>query len=251
MLWFASQTEDRAGALVMGCAILVVIALFHGAGLDRILGLYKRRSQKCVESPWHPIMAQYYFGPAILLMLLLHMADIFIWAVILSLTNLVPNIHHSFYFAANTYTTLGYGDVPLPPAWRQLCPIMAMSGLFTFAWTTGMMMNLLGMHHDVAEEMRPNYRKRKELRRAERAQVRLVRTEEYEREKALAAEEKEEESGLPFAERRELRKAKEQKLRQLREAAKAEIEELRHQEHEKEKTLGRVPPPTGSDKERS
>jgi hypothetical protein len=251
MLWFVSQREDRAGALALGCAMLVAITLFHGTGLDRIVGLYKRKSQKCVQSPWHPVMAQYYFGWAILLMLLLHIADTSIWAVVLNVTKLIPNIHDSFYFSANTYTTLGYGDVLLPPGWRELCPIMAISGLFTFAWTTGQMFNLVGIHHDVAEEMRLNYRKRKELRRAERAQVRLVRTEEYEQERALAAEEKEEEAGLPFAERRELRKAKEQKLRQLREGAKAEIEGLRHQEHEKEKALGRVPPPPGSDKERS
>jgi hypothetical protein len=51
----------------------------------------------------------------------------------------------------------------------------------------------------------------------ERAQMRFVSTEEYEKEKARVAQEKEEESGLPFAERRELRKAEQQKLRQLRE----------------------------------
>jgi hypothetical protein len=141
--------------------------------------------------------------------------------------------------------------VILPPAWRELCPIIAISGLFTFAWTTGQMMNLLSIHHDIAEEIRLNYRKRNALRKAERAEVRLVRTEEYEREKALAAQEKDEEAGLPFAERRELRKAKEQKLRQLREAAKAEIEALRRQEHEKEKALGRVGRPPSSDKEPS
>ena len=78
-------------------------------------------------------------------------------------------------------------------------------------------MNLLSVHYDVVVEMKLNYRKRKELRRAERAQVRFVRTEEYEKEKARVAQEKEEESGLPFAERRELRKAEQQKLRQLRE----------------------------------
>lgn len=88
------------------------------------------------------------------------------------------------------------------------------------------MFNLVGIHDDVAEEMRLNYRKGKALRRAGRAQVQLVRAEEYEREKALTAEEKPEESGLSFAERRELSKAKQQKLPHLREAAKAGIEAL-------------------------
>lgn len=251
ILWFASVIEDRAGAMVTGCAVLVTIVLIHAGGLDRIVNLYKRKTHKCIESPWHPLVAQYYFGLTILLMLLLHVVDTSIWSLTLRVSGLIPNLYDSAYFSANTYTTLGYGDVLLPPGWRQLCSFIAISGLFTFALTTGQLMNLLGIHHDIAEEMRLNYRKRNELRRAERAQVRLVRTEEYEREKALAAQEKEEEAGLPYAERRELRKAREQKLRHLRAAAKAEIDGLRRQEHEKEKELGRVPPPPGPDKERS
>ncbi len=251
ILWFASVTEDRAGAIVTGCAVLVTIVLIHAGGLDRIVSFYKRKAQKCVESPWHPLTAQYYFGLTILLMLLLHVADTSIWSVTLRASGLILSFYDSAYFSANTYTTLGYGDVLLSPGWRQLCSFIAISGLFTFALTTGQLMNLLSIHHDIAEEMRLNYRKRNELRRAERAQVRLVRTEEYEREKALAAQEKKEEAGLPYAQRRELRKAREQKLRQLREAAKAEIEGLGRQEHEQEKKLGRVPTPSDKDKEHS
>jgi hypothetical protein len=147
------------------------------------------------------------------------------------------------YFSADTYTTLGYGDVLLPHAWRELCLIMAISGLFTFAWTTGQMFNLVGIHHDIADEMRLNYHKRKELRRVERNQVQLVRTEEYERERALAAQEKQEEAGLSFAERRKLKKAERQKLRKLRDAANAEMEALRRQELDQERRLGRETPP--------
>jgi hypothetical protein len=67
------------------------------------------------------------------------------------------------------------GDVPLSHPWGELSPIMAISGLFTFAWTTAQIFYLVGIHDDVAEEMRLNYRKGKALRRAGRAQVQLVR----------------------------------------------------------------------------
>jgi hypothetical protein len=243
ILCLLSPDVTPFAVLGFGCLMLVAITLFHGAGLDGIVSLYKGKSQKCLQSPWHPLMAQYFFGWTILLLLLLHLVDTTIWALVLNLTDLIPNIHESFYFSANTYTTLGYGNVPLPHAWRELSPIMAISGLFTFAWTTAQMFNLVGIHHDIVEEMSLNYHKRKELRRVERGQVQLVRTEEYEREKALAAQEKQEEAGLPFAERRKLKKAEKQKLRQLRDAANAEMEALRRQEREQERRLGRETPP--------
>jgi Ion channel len=156
ILFLLSPDVTPFAVLGFGCLMLVAITLFHGVGLDRIVSLYKGKSQKCLQSPWHPLMAQYFFGWTILLLLLLHLVDTTIWALVLNLTDLVPNIHESFYFSANTYTTLGYGNVPLPHAWRQ-----------------------------------------------------------------------------------------------LRKAAKAEMEALRRQEHEQEKKLGRVPPPSDQDKEHS
>ena len=35
----------------------------------------------------------------------------------------------AFYFSAATYSTVGYGDVVLPPAWRLLGPLESMMGV--------------------------------------------------------------------------------------------------------------------------
>jgi len=35
---------------------------------------------------------------------------------------LIPEIHDALYFAANTYTSLGYGDMLLTYDWRKLSP---------------------------------------------------------------------------------------------------------------------------------
>ncbi len=42
-----------------------------------------------------------------------------------------------------TYTTLGYGEGTLPKAWRLLAPMIAISGLFAFGWTTGALFNFV------------------------------------------------------------------------------------------------------------
>ena len=59
------------------------------------------------------------------------------------------------FFAANTYTTLGYGSVILPPPWKMLAPIMAISGLFTFGWTGSVLVDIVGRVNrlkDLAEQ---------------------------------------------------------------------------------------------------
>ena len=86
-------------------------------------------------------------------MLFLHMAEISVWGVVLHKMGLVPNLRDAVYFAANTYTTLGMGPMSLPHSWRELSPMIAIAGLFTFAWTTSEMFNIVGYHHDLVAEL--------------------------------------------------------------------------------------------------
>ncbi|MEI7704940.1 MAG: hypothetical protein WCK73_10115, partial [Deltaproteobacteria bacterium] len=55
------------------------------------------------------------------------------------------------YYAANTYTTLGYGSRMLPEQWRMVGPIMAISRLFTFGWTGSVLVDVVGRMGRVKE----------------------------------------------------------------------------------------------------
>ena len=141
------------GVIVFGGAMSVVIMLIHGAGLDRIVNRYKKKAEMLRKKKRHPKLAAFVFGGTILLMLLLHMAETCLWGVVLNRAGLVPNVRNAIYFAANTYTTLAYGDMLLPHNWRELSPIIAMSGLFTFAWTTSELFNVVGYQHDLQNDL--------------------------------------------------------------------------------------------------
>ena len=101
------------------------------------------------------------FAGAILFMLLLHVSEACLWGLVLNKVGLIPNLRDSIYFSANTYTTIGYGIMILPQSWRELSPIMAISGLFTFAWTTGEMFNIVHLQHDLVEELAARRDKKK------------------------------------------------------------------------------------------
>jgi hypothetical protein len=144
-----------------GSLMLVIITLIHGAGLDWIVGRFNKRSQKLRERRRSPHLASLIFSNAILLMLFLHITELAIWGLVMNLVGLIPNLRDSVYFSANTYTTIGYGKMILPENWRELSPIIAISGLFTFAWTTGQMFELVGSRRALTNDLAALRRKPK------------------------------------------------------------------------------------------
>jgi hypothetical protein len=58
-------------------------------------------------------------------------------------SGLIANWRAAGFFAANTYTTVGYGNFLLPDGWHMLAPIIAMSGLFTFGWTGSVLVEIV------------------------------------------------------------------------------------------------------------
>jgi hypothetical protein len=45
----------------------------------------------------------------------------------------------AIYFSLTSYTTIGYGDIVLPPSDRLLGPMEGAVGILMFGWSTGIM----------------------------------------------------------------------------------------------------------------
>jgi len=84
-----------------------------------------------------------FLAAMIVLMLTTHLAEMLLWAGALVGIEAIAGFRDAFYYVAGTYTTLGYGEGTLPHAWRLLAPMIAISGLFAFGWTTGVLFSLV------------------------------------------------------------------------------------------------------------
>ena len=73
---------------------------------------------------------------AISVALVAHLIDIAIWAVLFLGCGEFSNLGTAYYHSAVTYTTLGYGDVIMTPAWRMLAPLEAANGMLMFGVST-------------------------------------------------------------------------------------------------------------------
>jgi voltage-gated potassium channel len=72
-------------------------------------------------------------------LLLWHFCEAGAWAAFFFAAGLFPDLGTAFYFSLTSYTTVGYGDVVLPAAWRVLGPIEAAVGILMFGWSTAVM----------------------------------------------------------------------------------------------------------------
>jgi len=133
----------QVASLCLGALILVVLVLGHGAGLFYIVRLTVRAEQHLLLRQASAFKAILLFCTIVFLMLTLHIAEVLIWAGALVQLGLITAAHDAIYFGANAYTTLGYGSVPLEKQWRDIAPIIAISGLFTFAWTTSTLVDVV------------------------------------------------------------------------------------------------------------
>ena len=119
--------------LLTAWCLLALTVTIHAAGLSAILSLAwsalpNRRfwpmTGRLVRIAWY--------------LVLLHLAEIMVWALFYWWQKCLPDAETSFYFSGVTYTTLGYGDVVLPIEWRLLAPVEGLTGILMSGLSTGL-----------------------------------------------------------------------------------------------------------------
>jgi hypothetical protein len=67
-----------------------------------------------------------------LILLTALLAQVAVWAGAFLLCGALPDYATAFYHSAVNFTTLGYGDIVMPPVWRLLGPLEAANGVLMF-----------------------------------------------------------------------------------------------------------------------
>jgi len=115
-------------ALLAGCVGL------HAAGLITLSGWLGKagelHSQRFLLRLWRLVR----MAGAIIL---LHMLQILFWALFYMWKDCMPDLSTAFYFSAVTYTTVGYGDLVLPPEWRNMAGVEPLTGILMAGLSTG------------------------------------------------------------------------------------------------------------------
>jgi hypothetical protein len=74
-----------------------------------------------------------------LILLTALLVQVGVWAGAFRLCGALPDYGTAFYHSAVNFTTLGYGDIVMPPGWRMLGPLEAANGVLQFGLSASAM----------------------------------------------------------------------------------------------------------------
>jgi transcriptional regulator of acetoin/glycerol metabolism len=172
------------------------------------------------------------------MMLSLHIVEIMAWAVSLHRLGLIVHPANAIYFCANAYTTMGYGAVDLNNQWRNITAVIAISGLFTFAWTTSSLVTMVANYMKIVEQLELERMKERDLRSNARRTEWDVVNKERDAEHAERMATRKTSAGASFFARRKIWREEKQKEEQLRQSAQDQIKQIKKQERADEDKLG-------------
>jgi Ion channel len=119
--------------VLLAWCLMAVCVTIHAAGLSKALRWLPRGPN--VE--WHAWRVAWFFITIAGWMILLHVAEVSVWAVVYTVGAAMRDLPSALYFSAVTYTTTGYGDLVLPEVWRLVGAIEALTGILMCGWSTG------------------------------------------------------------------------------------------------------------------
>jgi Ion channel len=224
-------------ALGIGAFVLVFLALFHGVGLHWIQVWQRRGERRLRLGRPHVIVASFLFGWSVFLMLVLHILEILIWAFGLTHLGLIEHAYDAIYYCANCYTTLGMGKVDVLKEWRELSPIIGISGLFTFAWTTSALVDVVTSNRRLLEQLEGELDREMHMRFALRKKEWDALKTEIEAEHAEEEKTKISSAGPSLVGRCRTWWEERKKVAELRKQRLAEIEDLLRRERLKEREI--------------
>jgi hypothetical protein len=123
--------------LVVGAAAVLCTIFIHALAVIATVNFvrHERRLGRAGTSFWIDVAI---VGLAMLFGLVAHLMEIALWAVLFMICGEFPEFGTAYYHSAVNYSTLGYGDLIMTPAWRLLGPLEAANGMLMFGVSTAM-----------------------------------------------------------------------------------------------------------------
>ena len=127
--------------------VMVVVHTLGLIGISRLLGL---KEQRLLEHDFDSRAVALIAGFGLLL-ILLHMAEIVVFALFyLTVSSL--NFEEALFYSASAYATLGRTAEYFPPDWRLVGAIEALIGFILIGWSTAFMVTTMRKLAESAEK---------------------------------------------------------------------------------------------------
>ena len=136
------MTQGIMFQLLVAIAMVTTTILIHLSGLWVLLALmqvHRRQASRLREfARQSGIILLAAFG-----LFALHSVEIWAYALLYELIGALPDFEQALYFSTVSYSTIGYGDLTLPKAWRILGAIEGANGIILLGWSTAFFVSVI------------------------------------------------------------------------------------------------------------
>ncbi|WP_102107370.1 ion channel [Oceaniglobus roseus] len=128
--------------IALGTAVILVTVAVGGAAYWALETLLARHAAWLHREPHGP-RQMLVLCLSVIWTLALMTVCVWLWALVLRGLGVFAHLEESVYFSLVAFTTLGFGDVLLPRAWRLLGGMAAANGLLNFGLMTAMLVEVM------------------------------------------------------------------------------------------------------------
>jgi hypothetical protein len=125
-------------ALLISTGVLLASVVSYGMAVALLMRVVVRltRNGHTGLGFWKNLLAMMFVT---LITAAAHLAQIALWAGAVLTCGEISTFEKAFYYSAQNYTALGYGDITLSERWRLLGPLEAVNGVLLFGLSTAVM----------------------------------------------------------------------------------------------------------------
>jgi hypothetical protein len=132
--------------LLAATGLVLFTLLMHGVGLYAIGEIFKRGLARHGSRNRHPLAPRSLALSLILItgLFVLHGAEIWFYALFFLAVDAAPNLEEAVYFSTISYSTIGYDDEGIDPAWKLVGAVEGVNGILLLGWSTAFVVQFMG-----------------------------------------------------------------------------------------------------------
>ena len=131
-------------ASLLCVAAFVVLVSLHLAGLHAMGSIIRGRQEPGALRKLNYLGEILFVLGVMLLLFVLHLATNVGWAAFMHMAGILDSYDQRIFYSFENYTSLGLTRVDVDDQWRMLAPMISFCGIFCLAWSTAVLVNLVG-----------------------------------------------------------------------------------------------------------
>ena len=135
--------ELGLGVLVSGVCVVI-----QGATLLIIFSVLMRYFDH-IEERFNVIINHSIVIGVVWVLGIMHLVQVAVWALSFRYLGCFDRFYQALYFSLMTYSTVGYGDLVAPDAWKLFCGVEAVMGMLMFGWSASFLFSTVDKFYKV------------------------------------------------------------------------------------------------------